>query len=406
MKLKFPKFSFSLFNFNDDFRFEEDPLASPRNTGIFSEYSTEFILKEFRKTKLLDDLEAQGFKHPRLVLDTSDIFVHRMTLTDKVLLEGTSSEHEDNALVVNENNYLIDGFFRRKDNLIHGDIKGYQDLIRFRDEDTSAEPRNSSMGNGKLNKNGTATSRIHEELKRRVTESSINSTVKNHPRFANTVQHKFKLSPADAKRVLMFIDHWLPKELKVTSIEWLGMQNPLKEFPVDRPPAPAQKHPGLGVAEKFTNSLYYLAKRKNRDGLMNCPEHFSNAYFYERSNWCFINPAFEGYFKALKSNLMEDIRKHGIAAVSWAFLFGHVTDNSGNPEIWNAEDQILPSSKRMVAYFKSKRYTELVDEFYKKFLTDPLGKPRVYIDWDEAPEVHQYSIWYQSLALKNKTTSS
>jgi hypothetical protein len=104
---------------------------------------------------------------------------------------------------------------------------------------------------------------------------------------------------------------------------------------------------------------------------------------YHYGGWRFINPAFEGYFRAIVGppkpssskngsegsskvngdqagggggggggDLYMDIQKHGLAAISWAFYHGHVKDRvTGEIEIWKPEEQYFPTSRRFRTFF-------------------------------------------------------
>ncbi|KAJ1549623.1 hypothetical protein HK096_011262, partial [Nowakowskiella sp. JEL0078] len=336
----------------DDLNFSEDPLSS---AGIFSEYSSEQILNIYKDNGLLEFVEKLGFSKPIIFLDTSDFFVHRMTLSDKALFDEFSPlDVHHSHLIVNEHNFLIDAFFRRRLDMPHSDIKGYQDLVRWRDsvnDSAGLELENDVIPPvSNISANSIQLNELH---KRR---SSFGSPITTTDIKFKSNLNKFVLEKEEAKRVLEFLDlsGILPTSLSFVCIEWVGMQNPCASFTKEHPKAPNQKYPGLGVAAKFSEVLIELSRHKStffiqqkiwcimlaylclmfadRDGLMNFPDHFHNAYLYRKQGWIFINPAFEGYFRALCENLEQDIKRHGLSFISWAFLFGHIVDYRSVPE--------------------------------------------------------------------------
>ncbi|KAI8800953.1 hypothetical protein BJ742DRAFT_859566 [Cladochytrium replicatum] len=439
---------------------EEEALRNrAKSHGLFAEYSVEDITVYMGKVGVLEQLEKLGYKDLEVILDTTDPFVHRMTVTDYSLFSSEKAEKLRHAIAhpqhgrpihnivhLSESMFLIDMFVRRRDQMEHHEIKGYQDLVRWAAEPTPTEldrrarsispgpmlwfhhPADQELSPGQLALND-----------RRISSAEM----KPEQQRAET-KRKFRLTSEDAQLVLDYLDRTtmgsaspggrlgktgiavdvpLPKRLTVTCVEWLCMQNPKARF--ERPAAPGQKFPGLGVANKFITGLVLLAKKKARDGLLNTPENFHNALLNSSKGWKFINPAFQGYVEALVDNLHDDIKKHGVPAVSFAFLFGHVKDQQGVAEVWTTQDQLLPTSKTAQTYFDSRAYKQLVKLFFEKFRwTDEVqpedGKrgrtstdgrdtgtestsesvsgdarprvPRVSIDWDEASELLSRSL--------------
>ena len=110
--------------------------------------------------------------------------------------------------------------------------------------------------------------------------------------------------------------------MEMTVIEWMCMQNPLKEFDVEvRPQLPGQKHRGLGAGRKVGPMLVHLANIKGRDGLLNFPEYFHNAIIYEMQGFRFINPAFQGYYRTLMGMFSEISRKIHIYKDDFLYLY-------------------------------------------------------------------------------------
>ncbi|KAJ3409568.1 hypothetical protein CcCBS67573_g00554 [Chytriomyces confervae] len=209
------------------------------------------------------------------------------------------------------------------------------------------------------------------------------------PSSANThFQHEFKIDGdgKTAKTLHSFLTYHLPSRMSVTVIEWLAMQDPTLVFSPKRPQLPGQHHPGLGLGRQVTKMLISVSKEKGRDCLLSIPEYFHNAVVYKAAGWFFLNPAFEGYMRALLMDLGADIQSKGLAAVSWAFQSCHVVDASGVVEVWQAQEQFLPLSYKMRSYLGSSEYIRLVAKFTKRYA----GKLR--IDWANAKELERYFV--------------
>eukprot|EP01091_Cochliopodium_minus_P007063 TRINITY_DN17004_c0_g1_i1.p1 TRINITY_DN17004_c0_g1~~TRINITY_DN17004_c0_g1_i1.p1 ORF type:complete len:325 (-),score=70.06 TRINITY_DN17004_c0_g1_i1:72-947(-) len=166
--------------------------------------------------------------------------------------------------------------------------------------------------------------------------------------------------------------------LESSVIEYLILQNPKIPFNHSTDvQLPSQNYPGLHVGKQFNELLTRAAHLKQRDCLMNIPEHFHNAYFYHSIGYRFASPAFEGYFHCLVKDLISDIEEKGIAPVSWA-IYGGSLVHGDNKVHWKPEEQILPISDHTVSYIKNSKYKELVQHYQNHFSN--LGKFR--IDWD------------------------
>lgn len=169
----------------------------------------------------------------------------------------------------------------------------------------------------------------------------------------------------------------LPHEIKLSVLEWVCMQNPTKEFTKERPALPGQRHPGLRVARKFLSMLTVLAEKKKRDGLMNIPEYYHNAYLYAQKGMLFINPIYNAYFESINSDLEKDIQIHGLSEVSAAFALGLVINTTTQEKIkWYPQEQIYPTSDLLKKYF--------ADSFYKNNVRDNMyTKGTFKILWED-----------------------
>jgi len=184
-------------------------------------------------------------------------------------------------------------------------------------------------------------------------------------------------------RELQDVNHSVKKllnfDMKLTVIEWMLMQDPLKNFSDKRAQLPGQRHPGLGVGRNMIELLIYLAETHNRDGLLNVPEHFNNAIIYLQKDFFFINPACQAFFFGLIYDLRQPLLERGLVSVSWAIAQKCVKDKYGQPLDWKPEEQICATSPRMRLYFNSPEYLELV----KKHTN--LGM--FSLNWEEAEAV-------------------
>jgi len=184
--------------------------------------------------------------------------------------------------------------------------------------------------------------------------------------------------------------------VQMIAIEWLRFQDPSK-VSKSKPLLPGQNHPGLGIVNDMQLLLEYLCSRKGRDGVMNIPEHWYNAYLYSRLRWPyrFLNPVFQGFFESTAIALESDIKKRGLPDVAWAVHFGKLrcrvpvvpkdgsgdkTDISDLPPVsirWVAQEQVAAVTPKLKDYFSSKEYTDLVSQYRHPEL--------FYIDW-ESPQ--------------------
>lgn len=174
-----------------------------------------------------------------------------------------------------------------------------------------------------------------------------------------------------------------PHLLQMIVIEWLRFQNPRAAWPRDALPLPGQLHPGLGTVNDMQLLLKMLCLRKQRDGVMNIPEHWYNAYLYSRLQWpyLFLNPAFQGFFLSTCIALEPDIARFGFSRVAWAVDLGRLrcADGAGGGALshitWVAQEQVAPVTQKLLDYFDSDGYKEIVRSF---------TRPELFsIDWSD-----------------------
>lgn len=148
----------------------------------------------------------------------------------------------------------------------------------------------------------------------------------------------------------------LPKSLNFLNIKWFSLQNPREKFTNSKPRLPGQNYPGTGMAREAFQLLLQASIKKERDGIINTPEHFHNAYLYE--GFIFLNPEDEGVYRAMERDIRADIDKKGLASVSWAVRLGFLKLN-GETYKWKSRNQVFPISERMKEFFKNSGYVNV-----------------------------------------------
>jgi hypothetical protein len=164
-----------------------------------------------------------------------------------------------------------------------------------------------------------------------------------------------------------------PFATDILHIRWLSLQDPLGKFTPSRPRLPGQRYPGSSLGRPVLGLICKLAVERGRDGLVNVPEHFHNAFLYE--NFKFLNPDDEGRFQRLSCDLKSDIKERGLAMVSWAICLGFLRC-AGEKVLWDMREQMLPLSDTLKLYFTSKQYLAAVET--KRRSTGPFT-----IRWDQ-----------------------
>lgn len=146
-------------------------------------------------------------------------------------------------------------------------------------------------------------------------------------------------------------------KFKFLNLEWLTLQNPLKEFSHEKTPLPGQVHPGLSLGKKVRDLFVYLARLLKDDGLLAFPAYFHNAILFSRS-FKFINPEKEGEISAILRSFPEVSFKQ----LAWIVHLNCLIKNSGEIYEWKAEEQIYPLNTELIEYFQSKDYSVKVKE--------------------------------------------
>ena len=151
-----------------------------------------------------------------------------------------------------------------------------------------------------------------------------------------------------------------PDHLELIFIEWMLMQHPNREFSDRRNRLPGQNWPGLGVGRQALKLLLYVVKTTEKDGLLNFPEYFHNAFFYSEKFY-FYNPRKQAELLAIYRDLSA--KGMTVAEISFAAYFDAIIDAAaGMPYRWSAEEQICPVSERLAAVFAHPDYQKQVEQ--------------------------------------------
>ncbi|KXS17381.1 hypothetical protein M427DRAFT_153881 [Gonapodya prolifera JEL478] len=399
-------------DFNFDIALEGDVLSkrSHQDRKFLGEYSESILIRACEDMGLASELAKQGYERLVVRIDDKDSFVHRLTITDESLFEaewekasrklpsrGLASEEVDleefaRRAPLRDDNYLVD-MFVRVSNLSLASFKTYQQLLRLGSTPTDV--------------------------------SFLLHSLSADTHYAPLMD----ITPSDVSELVACMEGKLGKpgqknsEMKYTEVSWLSCQNPRvgwvrkggnkqhavktddqgkvadgkKDSNADeekplwitgskqhskaslRAPLPGQKHPGSGVAKRVTFMLVSFVRWRGRAALINTPEYWHNAFLYWHKGFMFLNPAFQGFFRASLLDLNEEIKRHGVAAMAWAWKMGQVHDEKGRMVLWPiTQEQLYPTSPRLHRYFTSDSYIELADRFTQKY------RGRFQVKWDKA----------------------
>jgi len=143
-------------------------------------------------------------------------------------------------------------------------------------------------------------------------------------------------------------------------VEWLCIQNPFEKFSIDRLPLPGQRFPGLGVGRNVADLLERACRRTGRDGLLNFPEFYHNAYLY-MERYHFYNPKKEAEVLAIK----RDLENLSLVEVAWAVFSECVYNIDGKVYRWRPEALMWPCCKDLAGYFESDGWKEKARDGYE-----------------------------------------
>lgn len=166
-----------------------------------------------------------------------------------------------------------------------------------------------------------------------------------------------------------FALEYLSSEYNFLILEWLTLQNPLKDFTPERPPLPGQNHPGLSLGEKVLDVFLYLARLMKKDGILANPAYFHNALLFSR-HFKFVNPEKEGEVHAVRRSF-PDVSYRDLA---WIVHLNCMRWKDDETYEWKAEQQVYPLNKAIKKYFHARAYKERAQNIENNL--------SVAIDWE------------------------
>ena len=142
---------------------------------------------------------------------------------------------------------------------------------------------------------------------------------------------------------------------KALAFEWLTLQNPVLKFSEHFTPLPGQALPGLSLGPKVLHLFMYVGRVARKDCLLAYPAYFHNALLFSRY-FRFWNPGKEGEVLAIRSLFSHSPLKQ----LAWVVHLSCLKRGDGTPYEWTAEEQVLPLSRALKAYFDSREYRDAV----------------------------------------------
>lgn len=160
------------------------------------------------------------------------------------------------------------------------------------------------------------------------------------------------------KEELIHPDPRRPEDkIKLLSVEWLLLQDPMKPFSANYPRFPGQEHPGLGIAEEAQEVFVQMGLRIKFDGILSRPSFFhigAGAW----PNYRFLDPKEEGRFQAMQ----EVLKDQGLVAATQLVAEKRLELDNGTKIEWTAADQVYPINQDLKDYFESRLYDDAVME--------------------------------------------
>ncbi|OUM56203.1 hypothetical protein PIROE2DRAFT_70180 [Piromyces sp. E2] len=257
-------------------------------------YSLETIIRYMDDFKIGKCLEQQGIKEYYFELDTSDWYIHKFYLW----------MGQKDVTPKDESHLLAEMWFRRVQN-IH-QVRGIADV---------------------------AYSDHRAETKRR-THASFSSytpqTEDTVPEIYHSHDNYLLVNAAPLlKNTFLKLEH-----IDFIVVEWTRMQNPTDTTKVDdknQPTCvdpflllPGQNYPSLGIGRIIDKVLFRISMDDKKDGILNVPLYFHNAVFYQKENYHFVNPIFEGIYETMYRDLLPWIKEKGLGYVAHGLLRGLV----------------------------------------------------------------------------------
>ena len=170
------------------------------------------------------------------------------------------------------------------------------------------------------------------------------------------------------KGPLRFTEGTLPnfprRNINLLQIEWILLQNPKEDFNSDRLPLPGQSHPGLGIGDRVMELVVIMTKRLSLEGIVNKPNFYHTAFMFTKE-FTFTNPDNQAILHALSRDFLS---QYSFYTLAWAIHFDCIlNENDYSTFTWNPGYMILPISKDLIRYFRSKEYQREVQSLTKKY---------------------------------------
>ncbi|MCK4295378.1 MAG: hypothetical protein KAW56_05370 [Candidatus Marinimicrobia bacterium] len=154
------------------------------------------------------------------------------------------------------------------------------------------------------------------------------------------------------------------RKLNLLQIEWLLLQNPKMDFNPERPPLPGQSHPGLGLGDRLMELLIIMTRRLRLEGMVNKPNFLHTAFMFTKE-FVFTNPNNQAVLYAIRKDLLSD---YSFYTVAWATYFNCILNTDDKtPFLWEPDYLILPLTKDLIKYFRSKEYQHKVQDLTKRY---------------------------------------
>lgn len=141
--------------------------------------------------------------------------------------------------------------------------------------------------------------------------------------------------------------------LRLLALEWMQLQDPTRDFTLERPALPGQDHPGLGLAYDVQELLIQACHRLGLDGLVSHPSRFHIAILCG-PQYRFLDPTVEGRYRALQPRVAH----LALDEASRAIEGGTIAWPDGVAVTWDAKELVLPISPRLQDYFTSDTYLD------------------------------------------------
>ena len=112
-------------------------------------------------------------------------------------------------------------------------------------------------------------------------------------------EFNFKI-PCHSPKSIQFIKKNIDlSSLNLLNIKWLSLQNHITSFSPQKPRLPGQKYPGSRIGRSVLIIIRRICILNHRDGILNVPEHFHNAFLYQ--GFVFIDPEVQGSLEKMKN---------------------------------------------------------------------------------------------------------